>query len=358
LAIPYPLSPVPSSWPRAWGPAIATGRLKVQPEDFIVREWLGFAADGEGDHLLITVRKRGANTHWVARELARRAGVHPREVGFAGIKDRHAVTEQAFTVPGRNADPAEWLGYTGEGFAVIAASRQRRKLKRGAHKGNDFRIIVRDLDADREQLAERLALISGKGVPNYFGPQRFGRDGRNLDVAEQWFSTGRSPYDRMERGFALSAARAALFNNVLATRVSLGTWNRLQDGDVANLDGSGSVFPVATVDEVLRERCDRLDLHPTGPLPGRGDARTGAAIARLEDAAVAPWQHWVSGLAAAGLEHERRTLRLNVQGLTWNHAGTDLELAFRLGKGAFATTVLAEVIDPRSAAGVDDGEGD
>jgi tRNA pseudouridine13 synthase len=351
-----PAFPPFESLPRAWGKAIATGRLKVQPEDFVVREWLGFAADGEGDHLLLTVAKRGANTHWVARELARRAAVHPREIGYAGIKDRHAVTEQAFTVPGRKLDPAEWTGFAGEGFEVVAASRQRRKLKRGSHKGNDFRIVVRDVTADRDKLTERLALIAGAGIPNYFGPQRFGRAGRNLDVAETWFGTGKSPYDRLERGFALSAARAALFNTVLAARVTAGSWNQMQDGDVANLDGSGSIFPVATVDAVLQERCAKLDVHPTGPLHGRGNARTGAQIAGLEDASVSPWQHWVNGLAAAGLEHERRALRLRVQDLKWSYDGKDLEVAFRLGKGAFATAVLAEIIEPASAAGVDEGE--
>jgi tRNA pseudouridine13 synthase len=342
--------------PRAWGLATATGRLKVEPEDFVVREWLGFAADGEGDHLLLTVRKRGANTHWVAKELAKRAGVHPREIGYAGLKDRHAVTEQAFTVPGRTADPAQWQGFSGEGFEVLAASRIRRKLKRGSHKGNDFEIVVRDVSAGRDQLAERLALIASQGVPNYFGPQRFGRGGRNLDVAETWFSSGKSPFDRLDRSFALSAARSALFNTVLAARVKDGTWNRLLDGDVANLDGSGSIFPVAVVDDVLAERSRRLDIHPTGPLQGRGESRVGAAIAQLEDAALSPWAHWVSGMAAAGVEHERRALRLNVQGLEWDCTGTDLTLRFRLGKGAFATSVLAELIDPASAAQVDESD--
>lgn len=351
-----PLPPSFDALPRAWGAAIAPGRLKVEPEDFVVREWLGFAADGEGDHLLLTVRKRGANTHWVAKELAKRAVVHPREIGYAGLKDRHAVTEQSFTVPGRAADPAQWQGFAGDGFEVIAASRIRRKLKRGSHKGNDFRIVVRDVSADRERLTERLALIARQGVPNYFGPQRFGRGGRNLDVAETWFSSGKSPFDRLDRNFALSAARSALFNAVLAARVADGSWNRLLDGDVANLDGSGSIFPVAVVDEVLAERNQRLDIHPTGPLQGRGESRTGPAIAQLEDAALAPWAHWVNGMAAAGLEHERRALRLNVQGLEWDYEGTDLTLRFRLGKGAFATSVLAELIDPANAAQVDESE--
>jgi tRNA pseudouridine13 synthase len=351
-----PLPPPFDTLPRAWGPAVATGRLKVEPEDFVVREWLGFDADGEGDHLFLVVRKRGANTHWVAKALATRAGVHPRDVGYAGLKDRHAVTEQAFTVPGRGADPAQWLGFAGDGFEVVTASRIRRKLKRGSHKGNDFRIVVRDVVVDREALAKRLSLIGEQGVPNYVGPQRFGRDGRNLDIAEGWFSSGKSPWDRLERSFALSAARSALFNAVVADRVQHGTWNRLLEGDVANLDGSGSIFPVTAVDDVLVERCNRLDLHPTGPLPGRGDARTGVAIAQAEESVLAPWSHWLAGMAAAGLEQERRALRLPVRQLTWELSGTDLTLGFRLGRGAFATAVLAEIIDPASAGRIDESD--
>ncbi len=178
----------------------------------------------------------------------------------------------------------------------------------------------------------------------------------NEGVKSELVCSGKSPFDRLDRNFALSAARSALFNAVLAARVANGTWNRLLDGDVANLDGSGSIFPVAVVDEVLAERNQRLDIHPTGPLHGRGESRTGPAIAQLEDTALAPWAHWVSGMAAAGLEHERRALRLNVQGLEWDYAGTDLTLRFRLGKGAFATSVLAELIDPASAAQVDESD--
>lgn len=341
------------SLPRAHGNAVATGRIRVTPDDFVVREWLGFEPDDAGDHLLVIVRKRGANTQWVARELARRAGIHPRDVGFAGIKDRNAVTEQAFTLPGRTVDPADWLGFTGEGFEVIRAHRQRRKLKRGAHKGNDFRILVRDVHGDPAALDERLTRVRQTGVPNYFGPQRFGRDGSNLRRAERWFDAGEAPYDRIERGFALSAARAALFNTVLAARVRAGTWNLLQSGDVANLDGSGSIFAVDAVDAVLLERCERLDIHPTGPLMGKGQARTGEQVARFEAESLVDCDAWIRGLEAAGLEAERRALRIAVQDLRWTLRGTELELEFRLGKGSFATAVLAEIISPDSAAQAD-----
>src|SRR5690606_19220333 len=130
--------------------------------------WLGFQADGEGDHLLLKVRKRGANTMWVAKQLARLGGISPHDVGFAGLKDRNALTEQSYTVPLRSALGSEWLGVSGEGFEVIGAERQRRKLKRGALKGNDFQIVLRDFEGDLQVLEQRLHSIAALGVPNYF----------------------------------------------------------------------------------------------------------------------------------------------------------------------------------------------
>lgn len=330
--------------PCAHGKPPAQGRLRVEPEDFVVREWLGFGADGEGDHWLLTVRKRGANTQWVAKQLARLAQIHPRDVGFAGLKDRNAVTEQAFTVPLRSA-VGDWLGIAGDGFEVLAAERHRRKLKRGALRGNDFEIVVRGLVADAEALGQRIDAIAARGVPNYFGPQRFGIDGANLMRAQRWFAGEIELQDRFERGFALSAARAALFNAVLAHRVTHSTWNELQAGDVANLDGSNSVFRVDSLDDVLTERCRTFDIHPTGPLWGSGELMSQAEIAVLERSMAAEHAVLSEGLGRAGLEQERRSLRLRVSECRYSVAASELRLHFRLPRGAFATAVLHELID-------------
>lgn len=330
--------------PRAWGAPLGAGTLKSQPDDFLVREWLGFEPDRVGDHLLLRVRKRGANTGWVAQELARRAGVHPRDVGYCGIKDRHAETEQWFSLPSK-ADPDSWRGATGDGYEIVAAARHRRKLKRGTHKGNEFVITVRHLRADPAVLNGRLQTIAAAGVPNYFGAQRFGRDAGNLEVARRWFIGGSEPHDRHLRSFALSAARSAIFNEVLAARVRDGTWNRLQAGDVANLDGSGSVFKVAALDAVLEERCSRLDIHPTGPLWGRGEPLVRGAPHEFEKDIVAPWERYAAGLEAQGLEQERRALRTPVQQLRWSYEESVLRLEFRLYRGVFATAVVAAILD-------------
>ncbi|HEY0943049.1 MAG TPA: tRNA pseudouridine(13) synthase TruD [Steroidobacter sp.] len=328
--------------PCAHGGPAGSARLRSMPEDFVVREWLGFGADGDGDHLLLKIRKRGANTMWVAKQLARMGKIPPRDVGFAGLKDRDAVAEQSFTVPARSAVP-NWLGVTGEGFEVIGAERIRRKLKRGALKGNDFELVLRDFVGDAAVLEQRLQKLAAAGVPNYFGPQRFGRDGNNIATAIAWFEGGPAP-ERMERGFALSAARSVIFNAVLAERVNDGTWNHLRDGDVVNLNGSGSIFLAESIDDTLRERCDRLDVHPTGPM-WHGDAlpSTGA-VAEMELQIAQRHATLAEGLSKAKLEPERRPLRVPVRELRWRIDGADVHLQFRLQRGSFATAVLHELI--------------
>jgi tRNA pseudouridine13 synthase len=340
--------------PCAHGGPAGRAQLRAAPEDFFVQEWLGWDAAGAGDHLLLKVRKRGANTLWVAKQLARLAKTDPRDIGFAGLKDRDAVAEQSFTVPARSAIGESWIGVAGEGFAVVACGRHRRKLKRGALKGNDFTIALRGFSGDPKVLEQRLQAVAVAGVPNYFGPQRFGRDAGNLRTALAWFSEGVAPADRWQRGFALSAARAAIFNAVVARRVSDGTWNRLLPGEIVNLDGSGSVFVAEAVDAALEERCAQLDIHPTGPLWGGREAAR--PVPALEAEVVAHHDVLAQGLSKAGLEPERRALRIRVDRLEWTIEGEVVQLRFRLCRGAFATAVLHELLENAFAEDAPEGE--
>lgn len=330
--------------PCAHGGPAGRAQLRAAPEDFLVQEWLGWEADGAGDHLLLRVRKRGANTIWVAKQLARLGKVDPRDVGFAGLKDRDAVAEQAFTVPARSAIGEAWLGVSGDGFEVLAATRHRRKLKRGALKGNDFTIVLRGFSGDPRVLEQRLKSVAAEGVPNYFGPQRFGRDAGNLRTALAWFTEGVAPADRWQRSFALSAARSAIFNAVVARRVSDQTWNRLLPGEIVNLDGSGSVFVADAIDATLDERCRQLDVHPTGPMWSGPSSATGAA-AVIEAEVAARHDALAQGLTRAALQPERRALRIRVDRLQWAIENDAVHLRFRLFRGAFATAVLHELIE-------------
>ncbi len=330
--------------PCAHGGPVIQATLRRQPADFRVDEILGFEPGGEGEHVFVQVEKTDANTEWVARQLAQAAGVTPLAVGYAGLKDRHAVTRQSFSVqlPGR-ADP-DWFSLAIPGVTVLSARRHNRKLKRGAHRGNQFRIRLRDVRGDRAAVETRLACIRERGVPNYFGEQRFGRDGNNLALAEALFAGRRMP--KAQRGFALSAARSEIFNAVLAQRVVDGNWDRALDGDVWMLAGSHAIFGPEAINDELARRLAERDIHPTGALWGRGELRSGGAARALELAVAERYPTLARGLERAGLEQERRGLRLAPADLTHEWAADDeLVIGFGLGSGAFATTVLLELCD-------------
>jgi tRNA pseudouridine13 synthase len=348
---------IPEHWrraalapPFAWGNGpLASGVLRTSPEDFEVTELLGFEASGEGPHALLVVRKRGANTEWVARELARFAGCKPFDVGFAGLKDRNAVTTQAFTVPRGRRPAEEFVGLAGEGYEVISAAAHQRKLPRGALAGNRFAITVRGVACDAALVERRVGDIAGGGVPNYFGPQRFGREAGNLQQVLRAAAVmgeggrGRSR-GRGDQGFMLSAARSLIFNAILATRVEQGSWNRLLPGDVANLDGRGSVFAVETVDADIERRCAQLELHPTAPLVGEGVALAADGIRELEERTAAGFPEALAVIRSERMNVERRALRLRVGELEHEYRDGVLQLKFALSAGSFATAVLREII--------------
>ncbi len=326
--------------PRVHGGPLCSARLRTEPEDFVVEEQLGFAPSGAGPHALLKVRKRNANTQWVARELARACGCRPMDVGYAGLKDRRSVAVQWFSIPRAARASGDWGGLGGAQFEVLEAHAHARKLPRGALAGNRFLIRARGVAAAESQLEQRLAAIRERGVPNYFGPQRFGRDGANLGRIAQDLRRLKPP----ERGFVLSAARSLVFNAVLGARVEDGSWEQLRAGDLAILDGRGSHFPVDSPDEALRERCARLEIHPTGPLWGRGVPPCGADVLALEERIAAQHGAACALLAEAGLDQERRSLRLAVRDLGWRREGGDeVVLEFRLTRGAYATAVLREL---------------
>ncbi len=340
------MTDTPSLQARAHGGPAGRARIRSTPADFQVVEVPRFTPQGEGVHAYLHVRKTGANTEWVARQLARLAGGHPRDVGYAGLKDRHAVTEQWFSVDLSGKAEPDWRAADIEGVEILAVTRHGRKLKRGALSGNRFHIVLREVQADREAVEARLQAIAASGVPNYFGTQRFGHGGSNLAAAQAHFDGTRVVRDRHRRGLLLSAARSELFNRVLGARVADGSWCAIVPGDVMMLAGTHSVFGPVQPDAELQARLQEGDIHPTGPLWGRGANPVSDAAAALEERVLADAGCYLEGLERAGLDHERRALRLAVKGLAWQWPAADtLELAFELPPGAYATTVLAEVLE-------------
>ena len=330
--------------PRAYPNVGATGIFRQSAQDFIVNEQLPFEPDGEGEHLLVQVRKTDQNTDWIAKWLARSAGVERRDVGNCGLKDRHAVATQWFSVPATLGEPD--LSEPPDGTVLLQQLRHGRKLRPGSHSANHFELVLRDITG-ADQVEAQLQAVKLGGCPNGFGLQRFGREGGNLQAALEWFGGGKKP-KRHQKGHYLSAARSAIFNTVLAKRVSEGTWCTGIEGDVLNLAGSGSVFPFDADDSQIAERLQALDIHITGPLWGKGEAlkdittqeREGAWLGEQELAMAA-------GLEVNGLRAERRALRMLPQDLQWQWSQDrrELNLSFALPPGQFATAVLHELGD-------------
>jgi tRNA pseudouridine13 synthase len=333
---------------RAHGDPVLSARIRSAPEDFFVEELPGFEPSGAGEHLLLAVEKRGMNTAFAAKTIAQWAGVDESAIGYAGLKDRHAVTRQRFSVwlPKKVAPAIDAL--QGDELRVLEHAWHSRKLPRGALAGNRFTLVLRDVVGEREAVEARLAAIATGGVPNYFGEQRFGRGGSNVDQARRMFAGAR--FKREERSILLSAARSEIFNAVLAARIDEGHWHDGVEGEVWMLEGTHSVFGPEAISDELRERAHRLDIHPTGAMWGKGELRSGGVAAEIERSAVEPFADLRAGLEAAGMKPERRALRVRVGDVAWEWPEPGvLRLAFQLPAGAYATEVLAELGDCTSS---------
>lgn len=320
-----------------------SGVIRSCPEDFQVDEIQSFTPSGQGEHVWLHIKKTGENTDWVAGQLAKIAEVPRRDVSFAGMKDRNAVTTQWFSVqmPGREAP--NWQEALPESIQVLDEKRHDRKLKRGTLDGNRFKITIRDFQGSEEALKAAIDQIREQGIPNYFGEQRFGNGGFNVQKAEQWFKGEFKVKSRQKRSIYLSAARSWIFNHVLSERVKNGTWNQAVEGDVFMLDATKSSF-TETIDETILERIKQLDIHPTGVLWGRGKLSSESDTAVLEQKIGKEFPMLCDGLERNGLKQERKALRLKVSNLDYALTKTDeFNIHFTLPKGAFATTVLSEI---------------
>lgn len=324
---------------------LPTARFKMAPEDFIVDEILGFEPGGQGEHIWIQVRKTGSNTRDLVDKIAAATGVAGRDIGYSGLKDKWAVTTQWFSFRQPIGASVPKGLYEIDGVDILRAERSDRKLRTGSHRRNKFSIVLRNLIGDHQLVERQIESVTVNGFPNYFGPQRFGHDGRNISAALAMFRNQRKKVTRFKRGMYLSAARAWIFNQVLGQRILKGSWLTVKDGDVCMLNGSQSIFQVTEASAELQHRHDTFDVHLTGPLAGKGQSLASAEVLELEDKCLTDEIILVEGLCGAGLKQERRALRAIAESLThcWIDSDT-LKLEFELARGVYATSLLRELV--------------
>jgi tRNA pseudouridine13 synthase len=299
--------PTSLSFNPIYGDFLGCGEIRQTHEDFYVKEILDVEPCGEGEHVYLWVRKAGQNTGWVAEQLAKYLSLRHFDIGYGGMKDRHAVTEQWFScwLPGK--DEPNWEGLAIEGAKVLKSIRHKSKLRRGTHKANQFRLVVRNFNLQnctRQEFEKRLQQIADTGFPNYFGPQRFGFEGRNLDRARALFRGEKQ--DRKKRGIYLSSVRSYLFNLQLSDLIEKGIWP---------LEGAGWLFGLSPHRDI--------------------------EIPPLDEGLL----FWGEGLISSGLKAMQRNWRVLPKDFSWEFGENSLELSFTLPVGAYATSLLHEIIN-------------
>ena len=345
-----------TDWRYAWSKPPVAGELKSSPQDFYVEEELGFEPEGKGEHLYLFIEKQGVNTEFLARLIAKYADLAGNKVTYSGLKDRHAVTRQWFCLHVLNqvidiqalmsAISAELRD--DESIKLVQMERHPRKLKVGVHKTNRFVLRLRHLTGNLDDLKDRLALVALEGVPNYFGPQRFGINGNNLEQGARWLAKGPNPKKRLTKteSFWLSAIRSWFFNQALSDQVASGLWGQVFIDDRVQLQGTQSSFKVEELDANLLRRLHQLDLHPQLPLANKG-ALSDTSILRAHSME----QSWkqdddlLDQLCQLSLGREQRSTRVIPENMVWELLNEQLIVQFSLPKGCFATSVLRELID-------------
>ncbi len=344
------------SWPFPYDSVIESGIFREKNEDFRVEEHLSFTPTGSGEHSFLLIEKRGVNTQWLASELARQMGIHRRFVSYAGLKDKYAVARQWFSVhlPGK-AMPDIVKEQTE--FSILKHERHHKKLKQGCIEKNSFILILKSLKANQHHVETRLKQIAVKGIPNYFGRQRFGIHGNNIQAAEALLS-GKLKTNRSKQSIYLSALRSKLFNDYLSMRVQDNTWDRVLEKDKLILSGTHSIFDVSVDDSMdkLQQRLNTGDLHIAGPLPGE-DIETMFSFCHTQNE---QWCYYCDLLKNKRIKTHWRALRVIPDNMAWHWLAEDqLRLSFDLPSGCFATTVLnalGDLSEPGAASALKDSE--
>ena len=375
--------------PQPMQPPLKQATYKAHTTDFVVNELLPLAFTGEGEHLWLHIQKSGMNTAYLAKLLSEWAEIPLRDVGFSGLKDRHALTTQWFSlrIPKKQLPDSEFAPVdisANESVTILEQQWHNKKLNRGTHRANQFIITLRDIEfadvdnafsnpeqllSTKQAVEQHLTTISQSGVPNYFGSQRFGRSGNNIREALSLFARPvpearlpsnkgkRKRVPREQNTMELSAARSLIFNKILAVRVGDGSWNTGLAGEVFNLDGSGSIFASDEIDDTLQGRLESGDIHPTAVLWGTANDKVSGQAAAMETDIVAQsplLTQLATGLDQRHIKAQRRALRLPIEALSWQWQDIEgaqvLVLNFTLTTGSFATSVLASLVQELSTS--------
>ncbi len=332
----------------AFGQPIGSGQFKTFSADFRVDEQLGFDLTGEGEHLFLRVEKQNLNTEELIRQIARTLNKPSKLISHAGLKDKQAITTQWLSIhcPGENIEIDETI--RGDNWHILESKRHLKKLKIGGLAANRFEIILREIK-EHHAIETQLQRIQKDGVPNYFGPQRFGHQGRNLMEAKAVLLENKRIKDRFLRGIYYSAARSFLFNRILSARVMRKDWNQAIPGDVMQLAGRHSIFTIETPDDLIMHRVKTHDISPASVLYGKGPQLIEKEAQIVESSILEEFQEWCLGLENHGLEKAYRAHILPVPDLSWEFQNDKTEkdvlrLSFELPPGAYATSVLRETL--------------
>lgn len=336
-----PASALPE-WPSAYPDTGAQALLKQHNDDFRVDEIPQALPCGDGEHVWLHIEKNGANTAWIAKKLAALAGVKEMDVGYAGLKDRHAITRQWFSIYLPRVQEPDFSVLNDSEMTVLSQSRHSKKLRRGDLLGNRFTLLLRQFEGDKAAVEANLERIKALGVPNYFGAQRFGHDGGNIEAGRAMLAGEIRVRNPGKKSIYLSAVRSLLFNDVLAERIRRGLWGKTLAGEVADELG-----------------------QPTGPLWGRGRLNSTDEVLALEAEVAGRFPQLCDGLEHAGLKQERRALSALPEQLRWqwqqgqdNPERVDLMLTFSLPAGYYATSVLREITRTKEPERVSTHESD
>lgn len=326
-----------------YGKPQVSGVIRQNPHDFIVEEILDFDLTGEGEHVCLFIEKTGENTQYIAKQLAKFADVKARDVSYAGLKDRNAVTRQWFSVPYPIKKELDWNEFSSDTIKVLKIVRHQKKLRIGCLLGNSFTLTIRDID-QVDELITRFDSIKLKGVPNYFGEQRFGIGGNNLALAERMFN-GEQIRDKKLRGLVISAARSWLFNHIVSDRIAQSKFSTALAGDTFMFPVNNSFF-TEVLNDSIQQRLRNEEICLSAPMIGNEDAFALETAGEFERNAIANFDAWLPGLTALKLSNDRRRMTLKPVNLQYSkNDDSTVTLSFILPAGSFATSILREAIN-------------